>query len=165
MLEFKLNHVNSGNSYRHNKHHFWGAKVHFRNYDRQLSCMLGYHDITAILTHCPRGDLNGILNDHFSSWFQLLMAELFFFVKLASYQGQWTLLIISQHWFRYWLGAVRQQAITWDNVDEGLCRHIVSLGHNGLTNFISHPWMLGWLHHFKQIPQWVKFQWLPICPQ
>ena len=26
--------------------------------------------------------------------------------------------------------AVRQQAITWDNVDPGLCRHMASLGHN-----------------------------------
>ena len=38
----------------------------------------------------------------------------------------------SQHWFRKWLGAVKQQAITWDNVDPDLCRHMVSLGHNEL---------------------------------
>ena len=31
-----------------------------------------------------------------------------------------------------WLGAVRQQAITWANDDPALCRHMVSLGHNGL---------------------------------
>ena len=30
----------------------------------------------------------------------------------------------SQHWFRSWLGAVRQQAITWANVDLDLCHHI-----------------------------------------
>ena len=45
-----------------------------------------------------------------------------------------TLLIISQHWFRYWLGAVRQQAITWVNVEPDLCGHMVSLDHNELTN-------------------------------
>ena len=28
------------------------------------------------------------------------------------------------------LGAVRQQAITWTNVDPNLCRHMASLGHN-----------------------------------
>ena len=38
----------------------------------------------------------------------------------------------SQHWFREWLGAVRQQAITRVNVDPDLCRHMVSLGHNDL---------------------------------
>ena len=38
--------------------------------------------------------------------------------------------MISQHRFRYWLGAVRQQAITWANVYPDLCRHLASLGHN-----------------------------------
>ena len=38
--------------------------------------------------------------------------------------------MINQHWF---IGAVRQQAITWANVDPDLCRHMVSLGHNELT--------------------------------
>ena len=49
------------------------------------------------------------------------------------------LLIISQHWFREWLGAVRQQAITWANVDLDLCRHMASLGHNELitTSWIA----------------------------
>ena len=32
------------------------------------------------------------------------------------------------------LGAVRQQAITWANVDPYLCRHMASLGHNELIN-------------------------------
>ena len=41
-----------------------------------------------------------------------------------------TLLMISQHWFRWWLGAVRQQAITWANVDLVPCRHMASPGHN-----------------------------------
>ena len=41
-------------------------------------------------------------------------------------------LIISQHWFRQWLGAVRQQAITLANVDPDPCRHMTSLGHNQL---------------------------------
>ena len=30
------------------------------------------------------------------------------------------------------LGAIRQQAITWANVDPDLCRHVASLGHNEL---------------------------------
>ena len=46
-----------------------------------------------------------------------------------------TLLMISQHWFRWWLSAVRQQAITWVNVDPDLCRHMVSLGHSELTTW------------------------------
>ena len=35
-----------------------------------------------------------------------------------------------------WLGAVRQQAITWANVDPDLCRHMVSLDHNELRGKI-----------------------------
>ena len=41
-------------------------------------------------------------------------------------------MMIYQNWFRQWLGAVRQQAITWANVDPDLCRHMVSVGHNEL---------------------------------
>ena len=47
---------------------------------------------------------------------------------------QKTLLIISQHWFRWWLGAVKQQAITWTSVDQDLQRQMVSLGPNELTH-------------------------------
>ena len=37
--------------------------------------------------------------------------------------------MISQHWFRWWLGAVRQQAITWAaNVDPDLYHHMALLG-------------------------------------
>ena len=42
--------------------------------------------------------------------------------------------MISQHWFRLWLGAVRQQAITWANVDPVLCHRMASLGHHELTH-------------------------------
>ena len=41
--------------------------------------------------------------------------------------------------FQVMAGAVRQQAITWDNVDPDLCRHMVSLGHNELR-MSSYPY-------------------------
>ena len=44
--------------------------------------------------------------------------------------------MISQHWFRWWLGAVRQQAITWANVDPNLCRHMASLGPDELITIL-----------------------------
>ena len=53
-------------------------------------------------------------------------------VKLPSDECNWILLMISQHWFRYWLGAVRQQAITWANVDPVFCRQMAPLGPNEL---------------------------------
>ena len=34
-----------------------------------------------------------------------------------------------QYWFRYLIGAIRQQAITWANVEPDLCCHMVSLVH------------------------------------
>ena len=33
----------------------------------------------------------------------------------------------------WWLTAIRQQAITWANVDPELCHHMVLLGHNELN--------------------------------
>ena len=45
------------------------------------------------------------------------------------------LLIINQYWFRQWVGVVRQQAITWANVDLDLCRHMPSLGLNVFMHF------------------------------
>ena len=42
----------------------------------------------------------------------------------------------SPHLFRKWLGAVRQQAITWTNVDLDPCRHMTSLGHKELNGHI-----------------------------
>ena len=38
--------------------------------------------------------------------------------------------MISQYWFRYWLGGIRHQAITWANIDSNLkilCCHKASL--------------------------------------
>ena len=43
---------------------------------------------------------------------------------------------ISQHWLRWWLGAVRHQAITWANVDPELCHYMASLDHNELMHMI-----------------------------
>ena len=45
-------------------------------------------------------------------------------------------IVISQHWFKYWLGAVRRQAILWTKVDWGMWCH-TSLCHNELKQ--RHP--------------------------
>ena len=47
-------------------------------------------------------------------------------VKSFSDECHWTLLIRSQHKFRWWHGTVRQQVITWTNVDPDLCCHMAS---------------------------------------
>ena len=38
---------------------------------------------------------------------------------------------------RLWLGAARQQAITWTNVDPVKCRHMASPGHNALSRKVQ----------------------------
>ena len=70
------------------------------------------------LTHWLLGDLK-ILDKEFSSWFLWLMAGISL-VKLLSDACHWTILLISEFWFSCWLGAIRQQAITWASVDPDL---------------------------------------------
>ena len=40
-----------------------------------------------------------------------------------------THLLISQHWFRWWLGYFREETIKWANIDPDLCRHLAALDH------------------------------------
>ena len=40
--------------------------------------------------------------------------------------------MISQHWDRQWLAAVRQQAIAWASVDPDICHPMASPGHSKL---------------------------------
>ena len=47
-----------------------------------------------------------------------------------------TILMISQLWLRWWLGAVRQQAITWANVNPDLCRQMAALGLIELNHYL-----------------------------
>ena len=49
-----------------------------------------------------------------------------------NYSGLEVIRFSSQHWFRWWLGTERQQAITWSNVEQNPCPHMASLGPNEL---------------------------------
>ena len=53
--------------------------------------------------------------------------------KLFSCECHRTPMMICRHWFRYWLGAVRQQAITWIIADPDLHSHMAPLGSNELN--------------------------------
>ena len=66
--------------------------------------------------------------------------SIIFIIQSSSLSGEWhrSSLMRNQHWFRKWLGAVRQQAIAWAIVDRDLCHHMASLGHNVLKKI--------WLH-------------------
>ena len=68
-------------------------------------------------------DLDSILKVLSSFLFYWLVSS-HLLMKMPSDECHGTFLKISQHWFRQWLGAVRQQAITWANVDPDLCHHM-----------------------------------------
>ena len=104
------------------------------NYYNRLENHLRFHSSLPGVnefTHWPLGDPNKILDNQFQNKFQWLMARASV-EKQSSNECYRTLEMISQHWSRWWLGAIRQQAITWANADSELCCHIASLGHNEL---------------------------------
>ena len=49
-------------------------------------------------------------------------------------------IFISQYWFRLWLGAIRQNAMIWANVDQVLQCHMLSLGLGELMYNFQDPW-------------------------
>ena len=104
------------------------------------------------LTHWSLGDFNETLGKCFSSLFYWLMAVVSL-VKLPSSEYHWTLVVISKHWFRSWLGAIRQQAITWTNIDPDLCHHMVSL----LTRS---QWINSLGHVGYGMPHKICFRWM-----
>ena len=58
---------------------------------------------------------------------QVVSSDLPMMLPLDDCHG--TLLMISQHWLRWWFGAGTHQDLTWANVHLDLCRHMTSLGH------------------------------------
>ena len=82
------------------------------------------------------GDFNGILKVWFSNSLYRIFAWAWN-VKLLADECHRTSLMRSQYRFRWWLGAVRQQAITWANVDPYLRCHMALLGHSEL--FLAYP--------------------------
>ena len=56
----------------------------------------------------------------------------------------------SQHWYRLWLGSMRQQAITWANVDQDPCRHMASLDPNELMRDCSCCFQIFDVHEYPE---------------
>ena len=71
--------------------------------------------------------------------------------------------MIIQHRFKQYLGIIKQQAITWANVDPVLCLHMALLGHNVLktwcwicaSNFLFKSLMNDCIHSYMK----KKFLW------
>ena len=92
------------------------------------------------LTHWPLGDLDSLWKVLFSILFYWLVSSHLLTI-MPSDECHGTYLKISQNWFRQWLGAIRQQVITWANVDPDLRHHMASLGHNELTGQTQIQWI------------------------
>ena len=85
-----------------------------------------YFSINSLAT----GDLDAIFKMKYSILFYwLVFTDL---LSMPSNECHGTVLMISQNWFRYWFGAVRQQSIIWVNTDPDLWHHMVSSRHNVL---------------------------------
>ena len=110
----------------------WISSCHHCPYNRPISVCIALYVLMKWFIHWALGDLKtfSISNFHanISDWASNL-------AKLPLNDYHWTLLMNSQHWFREWFSAIRQQAITWSNVDPGLCRHMASQGLNELTHW------------------------------
>ena len=87
---------------------------------------------------------------------------------MSSDEWHSTLLMISHHWFRWWLGAVRQQAITWTSIDQDLQRHMTSLDPNELNiednflliiQFLYHMYIYIYLYMYIHIINDVLNEW------
>ena len=82
---------------------------------------------TGRLTHWPLVNVAVTSNQYLSNIFYRLRTWKFP-VKLPSYGCTRTYLMISLNWFRWGLGAISHQAITWTNDDSDPWCHMASLG-------------------------------------
>ena len=90
-----------------------------------------------IFTHWPLRNVVITSMCNFKNDFRdlyLLHQCIFFPFHIITRPHQWC-----QHWGRWWLGAVRHQAITWANVEPVLWGHMVSLSLNILTLLVLKP--------------------------
>ena len=92
-----------------------------------------------IWTHWHMEDVAAVLRLKFSNSSYRIVAWKIP-VKLFWCECHLISLMRSKHWFRWWLGAVWQQAIDWAYVDPDLYRHIATLGHVALTHYDLNLW-------------------------
>ena len=97
------------------------------------------------------------LSSHAESWWFVLKVQSpkMLWIKVHAFHEitlRWMSQNTSNDSFRWWLGAIRQQAISLGSVDLDLCHHTTSLVSNVLIPF---P-----VQHFHQNHN--KFQWLAV---
>ena len=110
------------------------------------------------LTHWPLGDLDANLEIQFSSLLYWLVHSELLLIRPSDEQYR-TLLMISQYRFRQWLGAIRQQAITWANVDPDLCRRMECWPRSMSQYVVIRP---QWVNHHFTSHDKLESWWYPI---
>ena len=104
-------------------------------------------------THWPPGGVNnGKCVTFILSWW-LAISKVLLWHCLHAGECHRSLLMRSQNWLKQWLGANRQQAIIWANVDWDLCCHMVLLGYVHWVNDM--PGQLDWITWFARL-NWIS---------
>ena len=97
-----------------------------------------------------------------SVWYRqwLLMVDILL-VKSPWDEFLWTLLMIRQHGFRQWLGAVRQQAVTWANLAPDLSQYMAPQDHSEWNDlrlqrikyvyYNTNPWWISIIPYFFKV--------------
>ena len=97
-------------------------------------------NLLCLLTHWPLGDMAAVLNIRFLNSFFWIVAWALA-VKSLSSECHRNSLMRRQHWLRWWLGAIRQLAITWANVDQDICCHMVVIALVFLDGALCSLWL------------------------
>ena len=119
---------------------FRSPRKQFYNWIQQKWCMVPRKHPKSFNAHkCLQMSLNSLAPGRRGTNFTCVFYSLILrsdILTTSSVLGKchrWPVMI-SCHWFRYCCGAIRQQAITWANVDPDPCCHMASPGYNGQAN-------------------------------
>ena len=137
--------------FHHELTYLWLVWANIMNADIQ-------HD-QWVLTHCPLGDVALILNLQISNVLQRLLS--WWFPVLCLWVNMYRTLLVSQPWFRWWLGAVRPLlkpmltqmstygiCAVWDWVNELklMSPQTTQLASQNLCQHWVRKWLTAWLH-------------------
>ena len=120
--------------------HSWLILVSTITVDAIFIAIVRHSIVYSVVTCWTLGDMEVDSQVCFSIYKLIFWAHP---AKLDSDEWRRKPLMMSQHWFRQRLGALRQQPIAWAKVDPDLCRHWASLDHNGII--------------FRRWKAWVKY--------
>ena len=102
------------------------------NYHEDYWCIM-YQPRCITWSKCVNSLAPGRCQYFKDSVFKHIVMSWPFPVELSARECQKNSLVISQYWSRYWLGAIRQQAINWSSVEQDIWCHRTFQTHCGLV--------------------------------